>query len=284
MREPILIRATGALAAVMLLGGSLGAEDRPTEQKGDRYLQKFVAASEYNSSHAEWNKKWYGLTHDTKMVEEVFRQHKAEILAPLVPRLRTFDGGEYPRVRVVAMGEPVRSDSHFIGYHLTIYGTLEPRESPPGKGGLRPLVDTCYLAWVKWDPEKSAVAQTILHTGQVRALPKKALEAALAIVAKADPRYTRNRLDDMHSGWYPAWYLDQVLFTDKPDRNSPEYLRKAVPVDTDHNIVELRFLVPEQGGERETMPCHIVGIDLEEKRVLGVGVTSIYTGEVIGNR
>jgi len=256
MREPILIRATGALAAVMLLGGSLGAEDRPTEQKGDRYLQKFVAASEYNSSHAEWNKKWYGLTHDTKMVEEVFRQHKAEILAPLVPRLRTFDGGEYPRVRVVAMGEPVRSDSHFIGYHLTIYGTLE----------------------------KSAVAQTILHTGQVRALPKKALEAALAIVAKADPRYTRNRLDDMHSGWYPAWYLDQVLFTDKPDRNSPEYLRKAVPVDTDHNIVELRFLVPEQGGERETMPCHIVGIDLEEKRVLGVGVTSIYTGEVIGNR
>jgi hypothetical protein len=75
-----------------------------------------------------------------------------------------------------------------------------------------------------------------------------------------------------------------VLFTDKPDRNSPEYLRKAVPVDTDHNIVELRFFLPEQGGERDSMPCHIVGIDLEEKRVLGVGVTSIYTGEVIGNR
>jgi len=220
----------------------------------DPYLKKFVAASEYNSRHAEWNKQWYGLRHDTAAVEAIFKQRTAQILAPLVPRLRTFEGGEYARVRVVAIGEPLRNDPRFVGYHLDIYGTIRPRELPPGKGGMRPLVDTCYLAWVKWDTQKQAVARAAFNTGRVRALSEKPLNAALKIAGKFD----------------------------EPDTTPPKFLRQVVPVDTEHPIVALCFLVSEQDGSARSLWGHIVGVDLQQERVLGISASRVNMDPVFG--
>ena len=266
-------RAWGLAAVLTVVGGCAGpggpAARHADRQQQDAYLARFVASAEYSESGTKLASFGTDIPAEKlAFMEAVFRKNTLEILRPLVPFARTFDGKEYPEVRVEAKALSRQSDEKTLVFQLTLYGTLRPRETPVGTHGMRPLLDESYLCAAVWDVPGRRVKWCRINGGQLRAVPPAALARAREIAAARDARYGRRRPERVR--WLPAWGVEQVVYPAEPARNRREFRYPGMLEDTGHNIVMLTFILPGEGDSLKMLPFNTVAIDLALGRVVGM--------------
>lgn len=262
----ILVLVVGCFSMV---SATVEAEPVASNLPDDAYFKRILAAASFNrlGAELEWSKDLHPRLAEA---EQVFNSHKRELLAPLVPYLRTFDGKEYPQLELRVIGGPVRRQEGkgLFEFWIDVFATLRPWGEGKAPGGMKPLLDETPRGWVEWDPKQNVVKRFRL-SGLYRALPPEALDKALRIAQKQDNRYMRQALDDGHTGWEPAWF--KTL-------GAPVELAKAPKADhsTPHLVV-LSFIYP--GGESiHAVPLHRVRVNLQTGKIVSVQTSLVDMG------
>jgi len=271
--------APGIGLGVLAAAGLLCAQSAWAAEH-DKYLSRIVANTTYSRGVADGLRRNVHVPkHKPEDIEAQFNENKAEIVAPLVAYLKTFDGGEYPGICIEMAGIPLRTDARKTVFHMTVRATVRPRPDGKPSIGVRPRVDDRYLAAVLWDPVAKSVERVWLNSCSLGSVPPAALHKALKIAGKHDPRYAGRQPGPYDVQWLPPWYLDQQLFKRSPnERNKSAY--SYITEDTNHNIVLLRFRFPEETTKRNHSGRHTVAIDIELGKVVGIERTTVYDGPV----
>jgi len=250
------------LACFSVVSAAAGAEPVASSSSDDAYFKRILAAASFNrlGAELEWSKDLHPRLAEA---EQVFNSHKRELLAPLVPYLRTFDGKEYPQLELRVIGGPVRRQEGkgLFEFWIDVFATLRPWGEGKAPGGMKPLLDETPRGAVEWDPKQNVVKRFSL-SGLYRALPPEVLDKALKIAQKQDNRYTRQALDDMHTGWEPAWFdaLNKAVDpakAPKPDPSKP-------------HLVVLSFLFLSARTSIHDVPAEIVRINLQTEKIVSV--------------
>lgn len=257
------------LACFSVVSAVAGAEPSASSPPDEAYFKRILAAANFDRLAAEWEwSKWSDggkkdLHPQLAEAEEIFTSHKRELLAPLVPYLRTFDGKEYPQLELSAKGGPVQrpEGKGLFEFWIDVSATLRPWGEGKAPGGMKPLLDETPRGWVEWDPKQNVVKRFSL-SGLYRALPPEVLDKALRIAQKQDNRYTRQALDDGHTGWEPAWFdaLNKAVDpakAPKPDPSKP-------------HLVVLSFLFLSARTSIHDVPAEIVRINLQTEKIVSV--------------
>ena len=251
------------LACFSVVSAAAGAEPPVSNSPDDAYLKRILAAASFESLDAE--------------AAEIFKSHKQELLAPLIPYLRTFDGKEYPQLELRIKGGPVQrpEGTGLFEFWINVWAALRPREEGKAPGGGKPSLDS-LRGWVEWDPKQNVVKRINL-SGQYRALAPEVLDKALRIAQNSDKRYTRQALDDVHTPrWEPAWLAGlsrtiELAKAPKPDPSKPHLI-----------VLVFRFLADAKSIH--AVPMETVRVNLQTEKIVSVQPVLVDMGPIYEKR
>jgi hypothetical protein len=270
------MRMRTAILLAALAGLGLGAGCRrstylikPTPYNA-LYMERLAESTEYTRMPDDDESGGRGYWNTQSRIERTFHRHRADILAPLVPYWRTWDGDEYPQARIDVVGQAVPGNPDQYVYHVGFKGTIEPRPDFAETGPYARL-DDYRTGYVTWDRRKDRVVGWEIQGISGGAVPREAVEMAEAVAAAHDERYADLKPSEWVR-WLPADYMRKQVFGGPEHRptNLPEE-QAAITEDTGHNLIRLTYTLPHDpslGPRKKTV--HYVYVDVILGRVVGV--------------